>query len=65
MIISIKNKELFKEVQEYVWKCTNKDCEARWITDGCAWCYVEYLKDINLNKYIKRLVIKKGRVNLC
>lgn len=54
------NEELSIELNEYKSKCEmKKECPARLNLDGCAWCYVEHLKDINLRAYIERQVTKR------
>lgn len=51
------NSDLIEEVQEYKSKCDFMDeCTAKYQFDGCGWCYVEHLKDINKRKIIESKV---------
>jgi len=58
MILSTDNKELIKEIKEYVDKCENNECDDRYKIDGCAWCYVNYLREKNKDEYFSKLRIQ-------
>ncbi len=58
-------KETLDEIQKYISKCNLNPCPSRNQLDGCGWCYVEHLKDINKNNAnYKKFITNKTPVLL-
>ena len=55
MKLTSNNPEVIAQVKEYISKhCCSENCTNKHKIDACGWCYVEHLKEINLNKLSKR-----------